>query len=78
MTIRHTYKLVLADDGKGCARTIEFEAAGADCAFILAQRDCLGREGELFEDGRPLGRLQLHGNGGYWTISPPTAGAGAA
>ena len=78
MMTRHTYRLVLADDGTGCARTIEFEAAGADCAFILAQRDCLGREAELFEDGRPLGKLRLHRNGGYWTISPPAGRVAAA
>ena len=32
------YQLVLSDDGRGCQRRIEFEAAGAEAALFLAQR----------------------------------------
>ena len=66
----HTYRLVLAEDGRGCERTIEFEASGAEVALSLAHRQCNGREAELFEDGRSLGRLQNSRRGGFWIVSP--------
>lgn len=69
----HTYRIVLQDDGKNCERTVEFDAAGAESALINAQRYCDGREAELFEDGRSLGRLRLHANAGFWTVNPPGA-----
>jgi hypothetical protein len=66
---RHTYRLVLADDALGTARTIEFEAACPDSALYLAQQQCRGREAELFEDERSLGRIQCARQGGFWVLS---------
>lgn len=66
----HTYQLVLADDDRGCEQRIEFEASGPDAALFLADRQCRGREAELFEDGQSLGRLQNCRNGGFWILSP--------
>ena len=68
-----TYQLVLSDDGQGLARTIEFEAASPDAALSVAERQCQGREAELFEDHRSLGRLQCAANGGFWILSRATA-----
>lgn len=73
---RQTYRLILRDDGLGVERTIEFEAAGAEAAFYVAQRECRGREAELMEGGRSLGRLQCLKQGGFWRLSPPTAQSG--
>ena len=67
----HTYRLVLGEDGYGSARTIEFEADTPDAALYLAQQQCNGREAELIEDGRSLGRVQCALNGGFWIISSP-------
>lgn len=67
----HLYRLVLSDDGEGAARTIEFEAASPDQAFFLAERQGRGRQAELLEDGRSLGRLQCMAGGGFWILSPP-------
>jgi len=68
--LAHSYRIVVNDDG-GRGQSIEFEGLGAEAALIVAQRACSGRQGELFEDGRSLGRLHLHPEGGYWIISPP-------
>jgi hypothetical protein len=65
----HSYQLVLRDDGIGMPRTIKFEASGADAALFLAQRECAGREAELFEDDRSLGKLKCDGKGGFWMLS---------
>jgi hypothetical protein len=67
---KHSYQLVLAEDGRGSERRIEFEASGTAAALLLAQRQCAGRRAELFEDGRSLGGLQNRRNGGFWIISP--------
>ena len=67
----HTYQLVLADDGRGAARTIEFEADAPDAALFFAGSQCNGREAELFENKRSLGRVKCVENGGFWVISPP-------
>ncbi len=69
----HTYQIVLSEDGRGLARTIEFEASGADAALFLAERECAGREVELFEDDRSLGRLKCDGKGGFWLLSRSAA-----
>jgi hypothetical protein len=66
-----TYQLILHDDGRGVGRTIEFEASGAEVALYVAQRQCRGREAELMEGGRSLGRLKCADKGGFWVISPP-------
>lgn len=68
-----TYQLILRDDGHGVGRTIEFEASGAEAALYVAQAQCRGREAELMQDGRSLGRLKCTADGGYWVISPPVA-----
>ena len=67
----HTYQLILDDDGLGAGRTIEFEASGAEAALYVAQRQCHGREAELYENGRSLGRLRCAEAGGFWVLSPP-------
>ena len=66
-----TYRLILHDDERGAGRTIEFEASGADAALYVAQQTCLGREAELLEGGRSIGRLKCVEDGGFWVISPP-------
>jgi len=66
----HTYRLVLQDDGRNCEQTVEFDAAGAESALVNAQRYCGGREAELFEDERSLGRLYLDPGAGFWTVNP--------
>jgi hypothetical protein len=68
-----TYQLVLAADEEGEARTIEFEATSPDAALYVAQRQCRGREAELFENDRSLGRLQCAKPGGFWILSPAAA-----
>jgi hypothetical protein len=67
-----SYQLILHDDDRGAGRTIEFEASGAEAALYMAQQHCRGREAELVQDGRSLGRLKCD-KGGYWVISPPAA-----
>jgi hypothetical protein len=69
-----TYQLILHDDGRGAGRTIEFEASGAEAVLYVAQQHCRGREAELIQGGRSLGRLKCD-KGGYWVISPPVAAA---
>jgi hypothetical protein len=69
----HTYRLVLADDERGPARIIEFEAPYPDSALYLAQQQCRGREAELFEDERSLGRIMCAPQGGFWMLSPARA-----
>ena len=66
------YRLILSDDGLGDAPTLEFEAVTAEAALHHAQHHCAGREVELFENGRSLGRMKCVA-GGYWTLSarPP-------
>ena len=64
-----TYQLILHEDGRGVARTIEFEASGAEAALYVAQQQCRGREAELMQEGRSLGRLKCD-KGGHWVISP--------
>jgi len=67
---KHTYQLVLGEDGAGTARTIEFEAVGPEVALYMAQQQCRGRPAELIEDGRSLGQVQCVPHGGYWLLSP--------
>jgi hypothetical protein len=69
----HSYQLVLSEDGRGVARTIEFEASGAEAALYVAERQCAGREAELFEDERSLGKLKCEGKGGFWMLSSSAA-----
>jgi hypothetical protein len=75
-TLQHTYRLVLSDDGHGPAGTIQFEASCADTALFHAQRQCHGREAELFEDERSLGRITCMQEGGYWLLSPSRSARG--
>lgn len=70
LSARRHYQLVLSEDGPGTARRIEFEALGSDSALLRAERECRGREAELFEDGRSLGRIKCASSGGYWLLSP--------
>jgi hypothetical protein len=70
-TFSQIYQLVMAEDGQGGAQTIEFEASSPDAALFVAERQCQGREAELFENHRSLGRLQCAKNGGFWILSGP-------
>jgi hypothetical protein len=63
----HTYRLHLADDGKGEARDIEFEALGSYAALSLAQSACGSRPVTLFEDGKKLADIKY--NKGFWEVS---------
>jgi hypothetical protein len=65
----HLYQLVMSDDGQGPARTIELEAVGPEAALYMAERQCKGRELELLQDDRSLGRLKCVAEGGYWILS---------
>ena len=62
-----TYRLELADDELGEARTIEFNAHGAYAALNLAREYCAGRAGALFEDGRRLAKVRRVGP--VWQIA---------
>lgn len=73
----HSYALVMGAEGAGVPHTVEFEAAGAEAALFAAQRLCQGREAELFEDGRSLGRLRNDAEAGFWMLTgkpKPTEG----
>jgi hypothetical protein len=72
-----TYQLVLHEDGQGVAQTIEFEASSPDAALFVAERQCRGRQAELFENDRSLGRLQCAAHGGYWILLSPESVAQA-
>jgi hypothetical protein len=71
------YQLVL-DDRQGAARRIEFDAPGPESALFRAEKECRGREAELFEDGRSLGRIKCASSGGYWVLTPATPVKSAA
>jgi hypothetical protein len=66
---RH-YQLVLGEEGEGTTRSIDFDALGPDSALFRAEKECRGREAELFEDGRSLGRIKCAAKGGYWVLTP--------
>lgn len=70
----NSYRLVLSDDRVGNAQTMEFDAPSAEAALHKARRHCFGREAELFEDGRSLGRVKCIENGGYWLLSETPRG----
>lgn len=65
----HTYRLVLADGAEGLEQVMEFSAPSPEAALYLAQRHCAGREVELFEDERSLGRLRCVPHAGFWLLS---------
>lgn len=64
------YQLVLLKDGRESGHRIEFGAPGPDSALFRAEQECRGREAELFEDGRSLGRIKCASSGGYWVLTP--------
>jgi hypothetical protein len=66
---RH-YQLVLDEEAEGTTRSIDFDALGPDTALFRAEKECRGREAELFEDGRSLGRIKCAATGGYWVLTP--------
>ncbi len=70
--MRNTYRLVTADR-RDVPRMIEFEANGPGSALQVAGRHCSGRDMEVFENGRSLGRFRNDVNGGFWVITPPCA-----
>ena len=73
--VQHTYRLVLSDDGRGAARSFEFEGYGAECALHIAQQKCAGREAELLEDDRSLGTVKCDDTSGFWLLSASKAPA---
>ena len=70
LTVNRQYQLVLLDERQESARSIVFEAPGADSALFRAEKECRGREAELFEDGRSLGRIKCASSGGFWVLTP--------
>ena len=54
----HTYRLKYDSDRYGVEKAIEFEAANAAGALKFARSEARGRWGELYEDGRPICRLE--------------------
>lgn len=74
----HAYRLVLKADARGAERVVEFAARGPEAAMLLAQRQFAGREVEVFQDGRSLGRLRNQPDGGFWTIIPAAPRVAAA
>lgn len=63
-----TYRVVLSDDRRGEGRIIEYDAHGAESVLMIVDRHCKGRLAEVIEDGRSLGRVRNHRNGGFWTV----------
>lgn len=53
-----TYTLTYEDDGHGVEREIRFEAADPSRALTIAQFIKPGREGTLWQGGKPLCRLE--------------------
>jgi hypothetical protein len=78
LTATRRYQLVLLEGGHDSGRRIEFEAPGADSALFRAEQECRGREAELFEDGRSLGRINCGSSGGYWVLTPAATVKSAA
>lgn len=68
----NVYRLVMSGDGKREERVIEFTGTGAHAALLLAKRMCDGREAEVFENGRSLGRISTAPGGDFWVIAPPS------
>jgi hypothetical protein len=66
---RH-YQLVLNEEAEGTTRSIDFDAFGPDTALFRAEKECRGRDAELFEDGRSLGRIKAAAKGGFWVLTP--------
>lgn len=75
---QNAYRLVLEDDGRGLAHTIEIDALGPESALFLAQRHCAGRRVEVFENGRSLGSIRAADPGGFWVLTPPLRRLGRA
>ena len=70
LSVNRQYQLVLLDESQEPARSIVFEAPGPACALFRAEKECRGREAELFEDGRSLGRIKCAPGGGFWVLTP--------
>lgn len=67
----HRYRLVVRAGGEDTDKVIDFSARGPESALYLAQRHCAGREADLYQEGRALGRVRHDLNGGFWVITPP-------
>ncbi len=65
--LKHTYQLMMRDDGIGEAKRVEFEGFDPTLALHLAQREAPGREVAVFEDGKSVGTLTYQARG-FWTI----------
>ena len=72
-TTRHEsiFRLVASPAGEAAGQFIEFEATGREAVFLLTARHFANQDTEVFSDGRPLCRLLMQAEGGYWVISPP-------
>lgn len=72
-----TYTLAYEDDGRGVERKIEFDAADPSRALMIAQTLKPGRSAMLWQENKPLCRLERRLVGSscdVWVV----AGAGAA
>ena len=65
----HTYSLLLAEDGKGQQRRIEFSAADAGRAIHLAHQLAPHRTVEVHQGTQSLGHIR-HVQQGFWVLSP--------
>ena len=65
----HTYSLLLAEDGKGQQRRIEFDAPDAGRAIHLAHQLAPERAVEVRQGTQSLGSIK-HVQQGFWVLSP--------
>lgn len=63
-----TYRLVFLGDGSGIGNHVEFQAADAAKALIVAQHEATRRSAELWCDGRKLCTIERRGEG-FWRIA---------
>ena len=63
-----TYQLVFADDGRGLAKTIEFDAVDAAAALEIAHSEAPRRNAELWQDNALLCRIK-RSETGFWNLT---------
>lgn len=63
-----TYQLVFADDDRGVAKTIEFDAEDAAAALVIAHSEAPRRNAELWQNNAMLCRIRRDETG-YWQLT---------